>query len=787
MSPAGATANDESSRDVSDSHGEPVSEAAHFAPPGTLCTVRNLYRTKPDEDGRTSWTTEMPDDVTEPPENQESAQYAIIVRKEKCYDGRKSLKVHSVIVQSALLKKFLDVVLKDYPGITTNLDRVEFGSPFEPFVHKWAEFVDAKDREQDEETKKHVDLLFHVLEEELRHTIQQVEDLVANGVITYDLLWTIFEPGSIIFGLDIGGGGAHISSGGAGRTNGIMTRERLMARGRLWEKHKGYHYKHYEGIAAGTLMGKPAKFNIHGRIIIDTEAFNTFNPNESVSVSSGIATALDDGQCLLATPMLRGYSLKEKRWLEFRLDFVREIVWNEQAFDVLVLPPGQQGLKQLILALVRSQARHKDSFDDVIQGKGRGVIMLLSGPPGVGKTLTAESVAETMKVPLYMMSAGDLGTNAEKVETALKDILRMVPKWGAVLLLDEADVFLEARSSSDLARNELVSIFLRMFEYYEGVLFLTTNRVEQIDPAFESRIHVSLQYPELDVISRRHVWLTFLRRVANVEAFSDEAFDKLSEARLNGRQIKNVVKIAHLLATEQGTELHFTHVDTVLKLKAANPGTQLEWRGATEDFHGVVGSPDAPVPTAPADHPDRTSRPKSLDSPLSMRVERTGTIEYLNQAIEAAGKAMEATPQGHPDRVARLDNLGIWLGRRFERTGSMDDLNRAVDVANMAVDATPQDHPDRAGRLSNLGTWLGRRFERTGSMDDLNRAVDIMDMAVHATPQDHPHRAPMLNNLGNLLGSRFGRTGSMDDLNRAVDIADMATPHLKTTPIELVG
>ena len=52
----------------------------------------------------------------------------------------------------------------------------------------------------------------------------------------------------------------------------------------------------------------------------------------------------------------------------------------------------------------------------------------------------------------------------------------MVARWEAVLLLDEADVFLEARSTHDLERNKLVSIFLRVLEYYEGILFLTTNR-----------------------------------------------------------------------------------------------------------------------------------------------------------------------------------------------------------------------------------------------------------------------------------------------------------------------
>ncbi|KAF7585207.1 hypothetical protein BBP40_011713 [Aspergillus hancockii] len=485
----------------------------------------------PDKKGRTTWTKERPDNLTPLAETTESGQYALLVRNVKRYDGIKNLSVHSIVVQSEALKTFLGKALEGYPGLTMTLQRVEFKPPFSPFVHRWEAFSKARDEVTDLSEKAVVDLLYNVLEEELRETIARKTDLILNGVVTHDLLWAIFEPGSLIYSV-------HDEP-----QDKDVVRETLIARGKLWEEHKGYHYKHYEGIGLTSFMGQQVKLNVNSRIIIDAEAFNTFNPNRSISV---------DGR----TDKLTDTKNLDKKWLDFYLEGVRDIVWNSLAFDSLVLPAKQHRLKGMILAIAKAQSKQLDAFDDVVQGKGRGIIMQLSGPPGVGKTLTAESVAEVMRVPLYILSAGDLGTTASKVENALKDILRMVPKWGAVLLLDEADVFMEARNSADLARNKLVSIFLRLLEYYEGILFLTTNRAESIDPAFESRIHVSLRYPDLDTKSRRHIWAQFLN---GNEGFLPEHLDQLAEAQLNGRQIKNVLKTAHLLSREEGNELQYDH------------------------------------------------------------------------------------------------------------------------------------------------------------------------------------------------------------------------------------
>ena len=82
----------------------------------------------------------------------------------------------------------------------------------------------------------------------------------------------------------------------------------------------------------------------------------------------------------------------------------------------------------------------------------------------MGKTLTAEVIAEVTMRPLYMLSAGELGTYTSGVEKSLDMVLEVTRTWGCVLLIDEADVFLQERDGTDLERNALVSIFLRRLE-----------------------------------------------------------------------------------------------------------------------------------------------------------------------------------------------------------------------------------------------------------------------------------------------------------------------------------
>lgn len=141
----------------------------------------------------------------------------------------------------------------------------------------------------------------------------------------------------------------------------------------------------------------------------------------------------------------------------------------------------------------------------MIGGKGGGCIFLLHGPPGTGKTLTAEAISELLHKPLQSVSVGELGTTVSELEEKLRNILEVAYHWDAVVLLDEADIFLEKRSDNNIHRNAMVGIFLRLLEQHSGVLFLTTNRVRTFDEAFHSRISIALQQQPLGE-SRITVW-----------------------------------------------------------------------------------------------------------------------------------------------------------------------------------------------------------------------------------------------------------------------------------------
>lgn len=215
------------------------------------------------------------------------------------------------------------------------------------------------------------------------------------------------------------------------------------------------------------------------------------------------ALELRDEDLALLPKRMFAYALRERRFLPIDLNLLKPVRREQGVFENLRI---QSDYKDVVRGLVMSHFRRKvlerryadaateGPGQDLIQGKGRGLVVLLHGVPGVGKTATAEAVAMENKKPLFVITCGDLGLTPHEVENSLKNVFRLAHLWDCVLLLDEADVFLSQRSQLDMKRNALVSVFLRVLEYYNGLLFLTTNRVGTIDEAFKSRIHLSLYY-----------------------------------------------------------------------------------------------------------------------------------------------------------------------------------------------------------------------------------------------------------------------------------------------------
>ncbi|KAK8875165.1 TOB3 [Apiospora arundinis] len=662
---------------------------------GMTLETKDVYR----EDPRASWEEWAPDNIERNfGATSDSMKFALIVRRESRQGdtGASILALHSIVVQSPLIKAQLGPVFAGYPGINMNLKKIEFRAPFYEFFHRWAEFVKARPRDEDSIEFEHFKLLFDIVQLEIRPHIDRTEDLLANGSITFDYLWAIFEPSSEVYSAiadsdrifnlidsyyeSIPGGGKvfvlscrFIDTDGdklgfvstslsisqfaqvqpisdlnvipAHQKTGIdKIRRKLEQRGRKFEALLGFHYRSYTGFCDLVRAPTSRQYLENGRIMIDRNSYHRYTgssgpslrPLHSAPTAIGVdplASILglddsenDDGDIFsvpptyramkhiamrarkrlntadrhtisgnnplteahyaLCTSTVRGFCLKSKKWAYFNVDGVADVKWNDTTFSHLVLPADY---KRVIWAFVEAQLTGSDDFDDVIKGKGKGMIMLLAGEPGTGKTLTSESVAEYLRRPLYSISAGELGDTASEVEDGLQQVLELSAHWGAVLLLDECDVFLEKRTSSDLRRNQLVSVFLRLLEYYQGVMFLTTNRADSFDPAFESRIHLTIQYPQLDPESRLHIWRTFVGLPASPEKSSCETgptarvvdfetepstnkitethLQRFAKEELNGRQIKNIVKTARLLASSEKTGLAPDHVETVLRIK----------------------------------------------------------------------------------------------------------------------------------------------------------------------------------------------------------------------------
>jgi len=327
---------------------------------------------------------------------------------------------------------------------------------------------------------------------------------------------------------------------------------------RLVENTSGY----LEILGWGHWHKRPAS----GRTIIDQAGMLQLDPERRNSVvmlygndnvladaseedTQGVdVSAWCDVDYAMLSPYVFGFSFKSKEWGRMHVKQLGSVSFRSDAFSNLVMDAED---KQLIHSLVSNFDVTASS--DFVDGKGGGCVFLFHGAPGLGKTLTAEAVAEEVKRPLYTVSVGELGVDVETLEANLKNILDMAFRWNAVLLLDEADIFLETRSSGDIERNAMVGTFLRLLEYYNGILVLTSNRVREIDPAFYSRISFARRYEGQDMATRKKIFRGLLDLMG--QSMSEEDIDDITRVNSNGRQLKNSLRLALMLATGEKRKL----------------------------------------------------------------------------------------------------------------------------------------------------------------------------------------------------------------------------------------
>ena len=220
--------------------------------------------------------------------------------------------------------------------------------------------------------------------------------------------------------------------------------------------------------------------------------------------------------------------------------------------DVVLHPKTRETLNNLVKQVDKEVFKKLKNWGIKDKHKGIDARIIFYGPAGTGKTMTAMSMAKTLKKPILAfdcskilsMYVGESEKNVRKIFDDFKDLSKKA-KVEPILLLNEADQFLSSRSegagsSADKMHNQMQNIFLEQIEKFEGILIATTNLLGNIDKAFSRRFNYKIEFKKPGKKQRLRLWQFMLPENADYE----EGFDmsELAKHELTGGQINLIIK-----------------------------------------------------------------------------------------------------------------------------------------------------------------------------------------------------------------------------------------------------
>ncbi|KAK4167517.1 P-loop containing nucleoside triphosphate hydrolase [Cladorrhinum sp. PSN259] len=321
---------------------------------------------------------------------------------------------------------------------------------------------------------------------------------------------------------------------------------------------------------------------VNGRYMVDVNAYRELHGDDGseadiLSFREYLAPELMDADepppglfVQLLPPTIRGFGFHDKKWMMLEVEYIQPVRWHRASHRNLIIDMRET---EILTALLQNHYQGITAAldtSDVSHRSNTGVAILLHGAPGTGKTYTAESVVEFAELPLYRLTSADIGFAAADVKKNLETVFNLASAWNAVVLLEDCEVFLEARKIADVQRNAVVSVILGVLQRFKGIAILETSRVGSLDEALTSRFRLAIHF-SLTPERRKRLWSNMCAQLAaesdiDVESLQDGYYNTdLLRKKLNATQLANVLRTAQAMAVQAKMRLDWWYVKSILQ------------------------------------------------------------------------------------------------------------------------------------------------------------------------------------------------------------------------------